>query len=99
MIKLLMQWDIRPGRETAYLDFVSQKFTPGLMKLGLEPSEVWYTYWGEGAQILVGFVTPDLDSMRQVLKQPQWEELRQQLDDFVLNYRQKILPASGQFQL
>jgi hypothetical protein len=99
MIKLLMQWDIKPGRETAYLDFVSQKFTPGLMQLGLEPSEVWYTYWGEGSQILVGFVTQDAESMKQILRQPQWKELLTQLDDFVLNYTQKIVPSAGQFQL
>ena len=28
MVKLLMQWDIQPGREASYLEFVTQTFTP-----------------------------------------------------------------------
>ncbi|MBA3531510.1 MAG: hypothetical protein H0T73_06260 [Ardenticatenales bacterium] len=99
MIKLLMSWDIRPGRETSYLDFVSQQFTPGLMRLGLEPSEVWYTYWGEGPQILMGFVAQDREVMKQSLQNPQWTELYQQLDEHVLNFHSKLLPAAGRFQL
>ena len=67
MIKLLMTWDIKPGRETAYLDFVSQHFTPSLIRLGLELSEVWYTYWGDGPHILVGFISQDMDAIKQVL--------------------------------
>ena len=99
MVKLLMTWDIKPGRETAYLDFVSQVFTPGLMQLGLEPTEVWYTYWGEGSQILMGLVTDDLPTMRRHLSSQQWKELRQQLEEYVLDFRYKILNAAGRFQL
>lgn len=99
MIKLLMTWDIKPGSETSYLDFVSQQFTPGLLKLGLEPSEVWYTYWGTGPQILMGFIAHDMEAMRHILGDPTWVSLRQQLDEYVLNFHSKLLPAVGRFQL
>jgi hypothetical protein len=99
MIKLLMTWDIRPGRETAYLDFVNQTLTPQLIQLGLEPSEVWYTYWGEGPQITMGFIAEDLETMRRTLKQRQWAEILQQLGEHVSNFQYKILPATGRFQL
>ena len=39
MVKLLMQWDIQPGRESSYLEFVTQTFTPRLGELGLELSD------------------------------------------------------------
>ncbi|MGH2541385.1 MAG: hypothetical protein ACRDIB_01225 [Ardenticatenaceae bacterium] len=99
MIKLLMTWDIKPGHETSYLDYVSQKFSPGLMQLGLEPTEVWYTYWGEGAQILMGFVAEDLATVRKLLHDPRWEEYRQDLMEHVLNFNYKLLHATGRFQL
>ena len=99
MIKLLMTWDIKPGRETAYLDFVSQHFTPNLIRLGLELSEVWYTYWGDGPHILVGFISQDLDAVKQVLDNPTWERMIQELDQYVFNFKYKLVPATGSFQL
>jgi len=53
-MKLLMTWDIKPGRETAYLDFVTSEFAPGLVRLGIELVEGWYTVYGDGPQILMG---------------------------------------------
>lgn len=99
MVKLLMQWDIKPGHETSYLDYYSQTFTPGLMKLGLDPSEVWYTYWGEGSQILSGFTSENVESLHRIFENPRWKELRIQLDEHVQNFTLKVLPATGRFQL
>lgn len=99
MIKLLMKWDIKPGRETAYLEFVSQKFTPGLVRLGLELSEVWYTYWGEGPHILMGFIARDMEAMRKVLGDSRWERTTRQLEDYVFNFQYKLVNAAGSFQL
>lgn len=99
MIKLLMTWDIKPGHETTYLDFVSQKFSPGLMQLGLEPTEVWYTYWGEGPQILMGFVAQDVETVQAALKDQKWREFQQQLNEHVMNFHYKLVPATGRFQL
>lgn len=99
MIKILMQWDIKSGRETAYLDFVSQELTPGLLQLGVEPTEVWYTYWGDGAQILMGLVAENVESAKKMLADPKWHQLYQRLQDFVVNYEYKLVRASGRFQL
>lgn len=99
MMKLLMTWDIKPGRETAYLDFVTSEFAPGLMRLGLEPTEAWYTVYGEGPQILTGGVAQDVETMREVLASEEWQALRDRLLDYVTNFSYKVIPASGRFQL
>lgn len=99
MMKLLMTWDIKPGRETAYLDFVTSEFAPGLMRLGLEPTEAWYTVYGEGPQILTGGVAQDMETMRDVLASEEWQGLRDRLLDYVSNFNYKVIPASGRFQL
>ncbi|MCZ7572773.1 MAG: hypothetical protein M5U01_29815 [Ardenticatenaceae bacterium] len=99
MMKLLMTWDIKPGRETAYLDFVTSEFAPGLMRLGLEPTEAWYTVYGEGPQILTGGVAQDIETMQDVLASEEWQALRDRLLDYVSNFNYKVIPASGRFQL
>lgn len=99
MVKLLMMWDIKPGRETAYLDFVNQQLTPSLLKLGLEPSEVWYTYWGNGPQILMGFVSDDIEEMKRILKDSSWLRLQNHLEEYVTNFQYKLIAAGGRFQL
>ena len=40
MIRLLMQWDIKMGREQDFSEFVVREFAPRLMQLGIEPNEV-----------------------------------------------------------
>ncbi len=99
MVKLLMKWDIKTGHEQSYFEFVMQEFAPGLMRLGLQPTEAWYTVYGKGPQILTGVVTDDLETMRSILNSKEWRELHQRLMAYVTNYDQKIVRATGRFQL
>lgn len=99
MIKLLATWNIKPGQEDEYFDFTVREFAPGVMRLGLRPSEAWYTVYGDAPQILMGFVADDLDSMVEALKSPEWEELHAKLLGYVADYRHKIVKASSRFQL
>jgi len=99
MIKLLMKWDIKPGSEQSYFEFVMQEFAPGLMRLGLQPTEAWYTVYGKGPQFLTGVVTEDLATMRNILGGDEWQALLDRLMAYVTNFSHKIIPATGRFQL
>ena len=99
MVKLLMSWDIRPGRESEYFEFVVREYAPSLMRLGMQPTEAWYTIYGEGPQILTGVVTEDLNSMQEIRGSEEWSELLNKLNQYVTNFRQKIVKATGRFQL
>ena len=99
MIKLLMKWDIKAGHEQSYFEFVMQEFAPGLMRLGLQPTEAWYTVYGSAPQILTGAVTEDRATMDQILEGEEWQTLHKKLLTFVNNYTQKIVTAVGNFQL
>ena len=99
MVKLLMSWDIKPGREQPYFEFIVKEFAPGLMRLGLQPTEAWYTVYGKAPQILTGAVTCDLATMRKLLASADWRGLFDSLQEFVLNYRQNVVEASGRFQM
>ncbi|MCB0200416.1 MAG: hypothetical protein KDI03_10130 [Anaerolineae bacterium] len=99
MMKLLMSWDIKAGREQPYFEFIVREFAPKLMRLGLQPTEAWYTVYGDGPQILSGGVTSDMDSMTAILASDDWKALRDQLMTYVTNFDHKVVAASGSFQL
>jgi len=99
MMKLLMSWNIRTGREAEYFEFVVKEFAPGLMRLGLQPTEAWYTVYGDCPQILTGSVAEDMQAIRHVLSSDEGHELMDKLGGYVTDYRQKIVQATGGFQL
>ncbi len=99
MMKLLMSWDIRAGREAEYFEFAVKEFAPGLIRLGLQTSEVWYTLYGDCPQMLTGCVAEDLPTIQSILKTDEWRELVTKLGEYVTDYQQKIVRATGNFQL
>lgn len=99
MVKLLMSWDIKPGRDAEYFEFVVREFVPGLTRLGLQPTEAWFTIYGDCPQVLTGGITEDLDDMQRILGSKEWQQLHSHLMDMVVNYQQKIVKATGPLQL
>jgi hypothetical protein len=101
MVKLLMSWNIRPGRENEYFDFVVHEFGPGLVELGVKLTDAWYTQYSadDWPQILAGGVAADLEGLQQALKTEEWQMLKAKLLHYVTDYQQKIIQASGGFQL
>ena len=75
MVKLLMQWDIRAGREQDFSEFVVREFAPRLMQLGIEPSEVLYTMYGEGPQMLTLGAVDSAEKLATILRSSGWEKL------------------------
>jgi hypothetical protein len=98
-VKLLMTWDIIPGKEQEYFEFVVREFVPGMQGLGIQPTEAWYTTYGERPQILTGGTADDLPAMEAVLETDEWNTLKDRLLDFVTNFEWKVVQASSGFQM
>jgi hypothetical protein len=99
MWKLLMTWDIRPGKESEYFEFAVQEFVPKLTRLGVQPTEAWYTVWGDAPQILTGFVAEERATIEQALENDEWKALMERMQNYVTHFTHKIVPAIGNFQL
>lgn len=99
MIKLLMTWDMKDELEHSYLEFMMREFVPGLMRLGIQPTEAWYTVYGSGPQVLSGGVVEDLETMEGILESSEWQDLVGKLEGLVTNFEYKVIEASGGFQL
>ncbi len=99
MIKLLMSWDIKPGQENEFFEFIMREFAPGTMKMGLKTTDVWYTIYGDGPQMQTEAVTEDLETMRDIINSNEWKELHSRLTNYVTNFNQKVVRATGRFQI
>ena len=98
-VKLLMSWDILPGREEDYFEFHIRKFVPALEGLGVALSEAWLTVYGEQPRLLAEAKIPDLGSARQLLDSVAWGDLGLQMGELVENFEYKVIPARNGFQL
>jgi hypothetical protein len=94
-----MTWDILPGREQEYFEFVVRDFIPGMQRLGLEVSDAWFTMYGEHPQIMAAAQMPNLGALNRVLESTDWADLVKLLMDYVEDFKVKIVPAQAGFQL
>lgn len=99
MVKLLMQWDIRIGQEQDFSEFVVREFAPRLVKLGIEPTEILYTMYGDGPQMYTSVVVDDHEKLVEILHSEAWRKLQDKLQNYITNYTQKVVADNGRFQL
>ncbi len=99
MIKLIMTWNVREGKETEYLEFLTREFTRAIMDLGIQPTDAWYAVWGRGPQVLAAGITDDLETMEHALASAEWAEFQAKLQQLVVDFKFKVVEAAGGFQL
>ena len=97
-VKVIMSWDIIPGQEQEYFEFVVRRFMPGVQKLGMALSDAWVTIYGDNPQILVGAVVPGREKAERIITSEEWLRLNKRLLDYVQNYELKVAPLEGGFQ-
>jgi len=98
-VKLIMTWDILPAKEQEYFEFMVREFIPGIQKLGLEPSDAWFTVYGDQPQIMTAIRSTNLKVLQHVLNSSDWERLTSQLLDYVEELNYKIVEDRPGFQL
>jgi hypothetical protein len=99
-VKILMNWDIKPGKDQDYFEFVVREFVPSMNKLGLEITDGWYTLYSRDndPQILAGGIAENINQMQQILDSDEWADIHEKLLEYVENYQHKIVRVSGGFQ-
>jgi hypothetical protein len=100
-VKLLMHWNIKPGQDQEYFEFVVREWVPGITKMGIQPIGAWYTVYSSSQvpQIMAECIADDIDTMRSVLKSTEWLDLHTKLMEYVTGYTHKVVRATGYWQL
>ena len=94
-----MTWDILPGREQEYFEFVVREFIPEVQELGLEPSDAWVTVYGDQPQILSSAEVNSKESLDSILASVEWDQLLLKLHDYVENLEFKTVHSKPGFQM
>lgn len=98
-VKLMMTWDILPGREEEYFEFHIRKFMPTLEKMGLILHEAWLTQYGDYPRLTVEALIPNLRRAQNILGSDEWDDLGLLLHDMVENFDYKLIPNRTRWQL
>lgn len=94
-VKLNHYWSIIPGMDEACVEFVINKYIPGVNNLGLHTVAVWSVLVGTYSEIVLENVGGDLEIIEKALKNNQYKILKQDLLKFVKNYQTKVLVNTG----
>jgi len=98
-VKLLMTWNIIPGREQDYFEYVVREFIPNIQKLGLEPTDAWITVYGDHPQILAGAKAGSGAILQDILLSDEWEQITTRLRDYVSDLEYKSVTPRNGFQM
>lgn len=100
-IKILMNWDIKPGLDQEYFEFVMREWVPNTTKLGLTPIEAWYSVYthSDTPKIMAGALAEDEEAMRDIITSNDWADLQDKLMEYVENYSHKIVRVTGDYQM
>ena len=71
----------------------------GVQRLGLEPSDAWFTMYGDQPQIMASFQSSNMASLQTVIDSSGWDDLTRQLLDYVEDFQFKVVPARPGFQI
>jgi NIPSNAP len=98
-VKVIMSWDIKPGRSEEYFEFVVRDFAPSFQSVGWQMTEAWLTAYGDRPQIMVGALADSITHMERMLASPEWQALHEKLQQYITNYSEKIIRATPFFPL
>lgn len=98
-VKVVMTYNIRPERDQEYFEFLVRELAPGLSRLGLQPTESWYTTYGNRPKIMMGGIVDDFETAKSLLQNPEWQTLYENLQGFISDFRTKIIRVTPYFPI
>jgi hypothetical protein len=97
-VKLLLSYDIRPGRENAYRRFILEEFLPQAQVLGLVATDAWHTAYGDYPARLIAFVADNLEAAQIACTSDEWQAMTKKLEGYTANLTERVVPLRGGFQ-
>src|SRR5512137_619345 len=92
-------WDVAPGKENAYSDFVMTYYNPTLEKIGIKLVGGYYVAVGMGPRVIAVGVTQSLHELEQALSTEEYQSVTNGLLGFVTHYHSKILTPTGRVEI
>ena len=94
--KLDHYWKINPYKFDEYSKFMLNRFIPGINRLDVHVVSAWSVLVGEYSEIILETASSDLELLERSLFSKKFRELKDNLLEYVSNYKTKILVQTGQ---
>lgn len=96
MIVLYNQhWDLIPGKEEAYTQFVIDKHLPTMKKIGINMVGGFHVVVGGGPRITAAGVVDAFQKLQKALETEEYEKITAELQQYVIHYDSRILKPTG----
>ena len=96
--KLIFTYDILPGKQDEYSQFILRRFIPGIQTLNLYVMGVYHTVFGDYPARQAEFVSESWEAMQDAISSDTFKELESNLLAYTTNYKRKIVRYRRGFQ-
>ena len=94
-VKFNQYWAVDQERFNDYGKFIIKKFIPGINRLGIHTVAGWTVLIGGYSEIIFEGVSSDLELLEKALINKKYKELNQELQNYIKNYKTKVLVSTG----
>lgn len=94
-VKFNQYWTVNQDTMSAYEQFLINKYIPGINKLGIHTVAGWSVLIGGYSEIIFEGVTSDLEILEIALRDAKYKALNDQIQNYVKNYKTKVLISTG----
>ena len=95
-VKFNQYWTIVSEKREAYGKFMIKEFIPGMNSLGIHIVAGWIVLVGGYSEIFVEGMANDLELIEKALQDKKFQQLKDELLNYVKSYKTKILSPTGQ---
>lgn len=92
-------WNMAPGKQQAYSDFVMTHYNPTLERIGIKLVGGYYVTVGMGPRIIAAGLTHDFADLEKALASREFEDITGRLMQHVTHYHSKILVPTGRVKM
>jgi hypothetical protein len=92
-------WDVAPGKQQAYSDFVMTHYNPTLERIGIKLVGGYYVTVGMGPRIIAVGLTERLPDLQEAMASPEYEAVTSRLMEYVTHYQSRILVPTGRVKM
>lgn len=94
-VKFNQYWAVDQERFKEYGKFIIKKFIPGINRLGVHTVAGWTVLIGGYSEIIFEGVSSDLELLEKALINKKYKELTEELQNYIRNYKTKVLVSTG----
>ena len=98
-IKLVISYNMQPGKEEACQRYIVQEVGAVLNKFGFRFTEAWYTAWGNGPQIMGCGLLESAEVARELLNSDAWHKSIAGLQRYVTDLSVRAIEPAAAFQV